>query len=343
MQNITLNARFYSHIPTGMQRYGLEMVKRMSGDLDVVRPSRPLSGPEGHLWEQFYLPAASRGRLLWSPNNTGPIAVQRQVCTMHDIIPVEHPEWFNPRFAAWYAWLLPRLLKRVDHLIAVSQFTKERIVEKFGVDQSKISVVWNGVDDQFRPRTEAEIDNVREALGIKSKNYILCLGSLEPRKNVPRLLQAWDLISRQLPDEVELVISGKVGASKVFSSAGLSEIPERVHFTGYVNQEQLPALYSGALALVYPSLYEGFGLPPLEAMACGTAVVTSASTSLQEVVGDAAVLVDPLDIGSIAESIVAVVENEALRHDLSKRGLERAQNFTWDRSADATREILLRF
>ena len=343
MAAIALNARFYSHVPTGMQRYGLEMAKRLYADLDIVRPGRPLSGTEGHLWEQIYLPAAARGRLLWSPNNTGPVTVSRQICTIHDIIPVERPDWFNARFSAWYRWLLPRLVRRVRHVIAVSEFTKQRVLERFGVDPSKVTVVWNGVDAQYHPRTFEELRLMRRELNIPSQHYLLCLGSLEPRKNLRRLLSAWQQISPKLPSEIILVIAGKVGASGVFADAGLTSIPDRVHFTGYVKEDQLPALHSGALALVYPSLYEGFGLPPLEAMACGTPVVTSSGTSLTEVVGDAAVLVDPMDEMSIADGIRQIVEDSALRERLRELGMARAKNITWERSAKETRKVLSAF
>jgi len=343
MAAIALNARFYTHVPTGMQRYGLEMAKRLYADLDIVRPGRPMAGAEGHLWEQLYLPTATRGRLLWSPNNTGPVAVSRQICTIHDIIPIERPDWFNARFSAWYRWLLPRLVRRVEHIIAVSEFTKSRVLERFGIEPSKVTVVWNGVDGRYQPRPCEEVRLMRRDLKIPSSHYLLCLGSLEPRKNLRRLLSAWQQISPQLPSEIILVIAGKVGASSVFASAGLTAIPDRVHFTGYVEEDQLPALHSGALALVYPSLYEGFGLPPLEAMACGTPVVTSFGTSLTEVVGDAAVLVDPLDEMSIADGIRQVVEDAALRDRLRTLGLARAKNITWERSAQETRKVLSAF
>jgi glycosyltransferase involved in cell wall biosynthesis len=279
--------------------------------------------------------------LLWSPNNTGPLAVSRQVCTMHDIIPVEHPEWFNARFSAWYQWLLPKLTQRVRHLIAVSEFTKQRLVERLGIRPEKITVVWNGVDSQFRPRTAAEIDEVRDALGIRSQRYLLSLGSLEPRKNLRRLLGAWGKLRPELgDDDINLVVVGEKGSAQVFRDASIRETPEGVHFTGYARQEYLPALYSGALALVYPSLYEGFGLPPLEAMACGTPVITSNTTSLPEVTGGAALLVDPLSEDAIAEAIRCLVGDEQLRQALSAKSLAHASKFTWDKSAAQTWKVL---
>jgi glycosyltransferase involved in cell wall biosynthesis len=343
MAAIALNARFYSHVPTGMQRYGIEMANRLGGILDVVKPSRALKGTEGHMWEQLYLPSRSRGRLLWSPNNTGPLMVRRQVCTIHDIIPIDRPEWFNSRFSGWYNWLLPKLVHRVSHLIAVSEFTRQRVIERFGVPSGKISVVWNGVDRKFRPATEAEIAAMRIELGIRSPRYLVYVGSVEPRKNLGGLLDAWRLVAKHIPEDIQLVVAGGKGASLVFADPKLGKTPERVQFTGYVKQDQLPALYSGAMALVYPSLYEGFGLPAVEAMACGTPAVVSNTTSLPEVVGPNAVLVDPGDSESIAEGIRTIVVDNALRARLREAGLKWASAMSWDQAAAQTQSILAAF
>jgi glycosyltransferase involved in cell wall biosynthesis len=210
-----------------------------------------------------------------------------------------------------------------------------------GIRPDKVSVIPNGVDERFAPRTPEEIEAVRRALGINATDYILCVGSLEPRKNLRRLIEAWAKIPPMLGADVELVIAGARGSSRVFDSVGLDPLPPRVHFTGYVSDEQLPALYSGALALVYPSLYEGFGLPPLEAMACGTPVVTSSGTSLAEVAANVAVMVDPEDVDSIAHGIRRVVSSSALREELRRRGLERASQNTWERTARQTLDLLL--
>src|SRR3954465_12595712 len=133
MQNIKLNGRFYCHRPTGMQRYALELVNRIGNKLDVVRPTRSLRGGLGHLWEQVYLPFATGNGLLWSPNNTGPISVSRQVCTIHDLIPIDRPEWFSRQFVTLYRWLMPRLAANLQHIIAISEFTKSRIIENFQI------------------------------------------------------------------------------------------------------------------------------------------------------------------------------------------------------------------
>jgi glycosyltransferase involved in cell wall biosynthesis len=341
MATIALNARFYAHRPTGMQRYALQLSQRFGPHLDALVPRRALRGPAGHLWEQLYLPSVVRGRLLWSPNNTGPLAVSRQVCTIHDLIPIDHPEWFSQGFSNWYAWLMPALARRVWHIIAISEFTKQRILERLGVPEEKITVIPNGVDERFHPQSAESIETVRRELGIDGRPYVLCVGSVEPRKNLPRLLEAWRRAQSSIPKDVYLVAAGAHGNSRVFLPVSLPAVSPRVHFAGYVSDDCLPPLYAGALAVVYPSLYEGFGLPPLEAMACGTSVVTSAGTSLGEVVGDNAVLVDPEDVDSIAEGIVCIVSSESLRKRLGQTGRERATQFTWDATAKRTLKVLL--
>ena len=336
---IAINARFYSHRLTGMQRYGAVLAERFQAEADCIRPATPMKGMKGHLWEQVRLPMAARGKLLWSPNNTGPITVSNQVCTIHDLIPLDRPEWFSPKFSAWYKWLLPKLVRRVAHIIAISEFTKGRIVDSLGVKPERVTVVPNGVDAAAQLESNA-LEDVRAKLGITSRNYLLCLGSLEPRKNVKRLVDAWGRIQPRLPDDLQLVIAGGQASSQVFAGMELGGNTPGVAFTGYVNDGDLPALYAGALALVYPSLYEGFGLPPLEAMAYGTPVITSNTTSLPEVVGSDALLVDPENVEELGAAMERMVLDTSLRQSLSARGRERSQAYSWDKTARLTWQIL---
>jgi len=339
---IAVNARFHVHRRTGMERYAYEVTSRLTGKIREIRPERTLTGPAGHLWEQCYLPALTGGSFLWSPNNTGPAVTHRQVCTIHDIIPIDHPEWFSKAFATWYRWLLPTLARSVQHLIAVSEFTRARIIDAFGVKPEKVSVVLNGIGKEFMPKTPEEIDRVKRRLGLPSKSYVLYVGSIEPRKNLPRLLTAWTCVQPKCPD-VQLVITGlNKGGSKIFRPVPIDKVPPDVFFTGYVEDADLPALYSGATVFVYPSLYEGFVLPPAEAMACGTPVITSNGTSLSEVVGSAALLVDPEDPESIAEAVLRVATSESLRAQMRQAGLARARRFNWDEAATQTWGILSR-
>ena len=339
---IKVNGRFYSHRPTGMQRYALEISARCPSPARIVRPQQKLRGGLGHAWEQVYLPLATGRDLLWSPNNTGPLAVRRQVCTIHDLIPLDHPEWFSPSFVALYRWLLPRLAKRLRHVIAISNFTKARVVELLKIDERLVSVIPNGVDPEFCPQPAKKIDAVRRSLGIASRPYALCVGSLEPRKNLKTLLRAWAVLPDAIRSEFQLVIAGPKGDSGVFRDAEISQLPPDVLLTGYVPQQDLPALYAGAAVFIYPSLYEGFGLPPLEAMACGVPVVTSSTSSLPEVVGDAAVLINPEDVEDLACGIEQALTNDSLRQEHITRGLDRARGLSWDSSAQQTWQLLAR-
>lgn len=307
--------------------------------LRYLFPNGKASGAIGHLWEQVVLPFRVKGALLWNPTCTGPLAVSDQVITVHDLSTLDHPEWFDWKYALWHRLIVPILLRRVRRIIAISAFTKRRILSHGDIPSERITVVYNGVDQRFRPCAEKEVMHVREALGIGEGPYVLSLSALHPRKNMARLLQAWELAAEQIP-EVHFVLAGGAGRENVFGQFSLGAVPARVHLTGYVEDQHLPALYSGAEAFIYPSLYEGFGLPVLEAMACGTPVITSDVTSLPEVAGDAALLLNPFDVEAMAEEIVRVMEDDALRRQLRKKGLERARRFTWERTAEETWQVL---
>ncbi|MEG3065004.1 glycosyltransferase family 1 protein [Acetomicrobium sp.] len=286
------------------------------------------------------MPTRLRGNLLFSPSNTGPLIEERQVVTIHDITPLEHPEWLNPRFAKWYQFLIPRLVHKARRIIAVSNFTKSRICEVTSVQPDKAVVIYNGADERFRPKSSEEIARTKDTFGISNFRYILTVATIEPRKNLQRLLEAWDVWHVNLPQDIWLVIAGAKGKDLVFRDAVFNRLPPKICMIGHVPDEHLPALYSGALAFIYVSLYEGFGLPPLEAMACGTPVLTSNVTSLPEVVGDAALTVNPYDIDAIAEGIKRLIEDDNLRKELPQKGLARAKLFSWERTAEVTWSVL---
>lgn len=337
---IAVNTRILTGHLTGVQRYLISILENLPERICQVGPAIPMHGIRGHAWEQFVLPARAKHKLLWSPSNTGPLGVTRQVLTVHDLAVIDHPEFFNRRYAAWYRFLLPRLVHRVRRIIAVSQFTKQRLIEVFGVPEKRITVIWNGIDERFCPRPEEQISAAIEKLCIPSHRYLVALGSLEPRKNLKRLLQAWSTIVSGLPNDVWLVLAGAQGKTIVFDGLPLHPLPQRVHLTGHVSDELLPALYAGAIAAPYVSLYEGFGLPALEAMACGTPVLTSNCTALPEVVGDAALMVDPYDLETISEELNRIIKNYTVREGLRQRGIERANQFRWKRTAERTWDLL---
>jgi len=339
--DILVNARSLTAGITGVQRYTDELCKRLDGRIERVTPGRPMHGPMGHLWEQLFLPRLAAGRVLWSPANAGPVSLERQVVTFHDIAVLDHPEWFGKRFAAWYRWLVPRLARRVKRIVAVSEFTKTRLVSSLGIDASKIAVISNGVDECFRHASRIEFCELRRRLPVPRSAYVLSVGSLEPRKNMARLLEAWSRCVDHIPPSVWLVISGIKGASQVFRNMPQMSLPRRVHLTGFVPERELPALYRGALTLVYPSVYEGFGLPALEAMASGVPPIVGDNTSLPEIVSDAGLCIDPYNVDAIADAIIRMVNDVDLREEFSRRSIARSRLFDWNKTARATWNVLL--
>lgn len=342
MKNVVVNARVLQKPSMGIKRYAVELLKRLDGELDTISPRHSLEGAKAHFWEQLILPQKLNGRLLWSPTGLGPIAVRHQVLTIHDVSFLDHPEWYNWKFSAWYSWITPRLVRRVSKVITDSSFAKESLLRHTGINPEKVTVIPCGVDTkEFRRRLAEEVDSVSQAMQLPSKKYILSFGTLEPRKNLGRLIKAWGRIQEQLASEdIWLVVAGAKGRRGVFQEVDFSNLPPRVFLTGFVSDAHLPALYSGAIALAYVSVYEGFGLPPLEAMAVGTPSLTGNVTALPEVIGNAGLMVDPLNVDSIAKGILQLVEDENLRKSLQENGAHRIRKFNWDQCARATLNVL---
>lgn len=264
---------------------------------------------------------------LWRPRRT--------VVTIHDLGYLHFPEAHPPRrrlelhlSTAWNA----RVATRV---IAVSQATKDDLVRHYRVVPDKIAVVHHGVEERFRPTPDPAAP---ARYGLPSR-YLLYLGTLQPRKNLERLVQAYGRLPGDAPP---LVLAGAKGwyFERIAAAIAALGLENRVLLPGYVADADVPALLTGATALVYPSLYEGFGLPALEALACGTPVLAANTSSLPEVVGAAGLLVDPLDVGAIAAAMQRLLADEALRAALSQQGRERAKGFSWDRCARETLAVL---
>lgn len=340
MHQIFMNVRSQSAPLTGVQRYIDEMDHQLQEKVHRIAPARPLLGIAGHLWEQSILPGRTNGELLWSPANTGPLRVVNQVVTIHDVAPLDHPEWFSANFARWYKFLIPRLVRRVKCVITVSNFSKSRLLELTGVKESRIIVIPNGVNPRFHPRSPGEIESVKHRLGIPTSRYLLSLGSLEPRKNISRLLAAWSLCQNQVDEDISLVVAGARGLSHIYRESTLAAIPPRVHFTSFAPDECLPALYSGSIGLIYPSIYEGFGLPVIEAMASGTVPVVSRGTALPEVLGGAGLLIDPLNVEELADALVIICRDKALRNRLCARAILNSERFSWGLCAEMVLKVL---
>jgi glycosyltransferase involved in cell wall biosynthesis len=330
-----VNLRTLGYGITGVQRYLLGLLPHMPAGLHSIKPSRALQGVKGHVWEQFYLPTQLRRRLLWSPGNTGPIGVSRQVLTVHDAATLDHPEWFERKFALWYAALLPRLIRKVRAVITVSHFSRERIVQLTDVDPESVHVIPNGVEPRFHPLDPESIQKVRTKFNL-SNPYILSVGSLEPRKNLPLLLEAWRL------GRFEGATLAVVGASgHLFPKFQLDSLPERVSLLGRVDDEMLPVLYSGAAGFVYPSIYEGFGLPPLEAMACGCPVAVSDIPAHREVCGSTATYFDPFRADDLSSKLQFLLQLDSQSRALrAAGGLRHAASYSWERAASDSWRIL---
>lgn len=257
-----------------------------------------------------------------------------RLLTVHDLSFVRVPETASPRLKAYLDVVVPRSLKQADHILADSQATKDDIVELYGVDPTRITPLLSGVNSRFQPQQQDQIETVRHKYGLGGKPFILSVGTVQPRKNYARLVYALKaLLDRQL--DVSLVISGGKGwlEDSLYTAIRDTHMQDDVHLIGFADEDDLPALYSAANCFAFPSLYEGFGLPVLEAMACETPVITSNVSSLPEVAGDAAILVDPHDVEDITEALYRLLTDNALRDQLVQRGRVRAAHFTWKRSA----------
>jgi glycosyltransferase involved in cell wall biosynthesis len=328
---VIVNGRSLARQLTGVERFSGQVLRHLKGRVRVIQPPKRLAGPVGHAWEQFYLPLmVGRRAILFSPANTGPLLVSHQVIMIHDLSALDHPQWFRPAFARLYRTLLPRLVDRSLAVIVPSRFTRRRLLAYPWADPQTIFVVPAGVDRAFfYPRSPGEVDAVRRRYGL-SGEYFLAVGSLQPRKNLTALLSAWKHLAADRP-HLSLVIVGAPAAH--FARQVLDPLPPGVRFLGYLPDRDLPALYSGALALVSPSLYEGFGLPLLEAMACGTPVAASHCGALPELVDGCGLFFDPHRPQDIATCLERLAADRHLRLELGASGLERSRRYDWDQTA----------
>ena len=300
-------------------------------------------------WEQAVLPrhmARNKLDVFHSPHYTIPLKCRiPTVTTFHDMTFFSHPEVHERSKVIFFQRMIRLAADRASAIIAVSESTKKDTVRFLGLPEDRIDVVYEGVDtDFYHPLGETDgLEPVRAKYGLE-KDFILFVGTLEPRKNIAGVIEAFSKVVREAKKEYNLVVAGTKGWNyqSVFELVQRLNIEQEVIFTGYVPEEELPRLFNAASVFVYPSFYEGFGIPPLEAMACGTPVVTSSISSLPEVVGDAGLLVDPNSSDAIADAILRILTDDGLRRELTKKGVERAKLFSWQKAADETLAIYRR-
>jgi glycosyltransferase involved in cell wall biosynthesis len=271
-----------------------------------------------------------------------PVRLCPYVATVHDISYEFYPQFFSPRDRLMLRTMVPFTLRRAARIITISEHSRRELMGRYSLPAERIAVTYPAAGAQYRPVSDpAALAGVRARYGLHEP-YLLALGNLQPRKNLIRLVDAFVRLAGQGQlAGAQLVLGGQAQwrESELQARVQQSGLAEQIHFPGYVEEPDLPPLYSGALAFVYPSLYEGFGLPPLEAMACGTPVVCSNAASLPEVVGDAALTCDPRDTEGLAAALAQVIAQPALREELRAAGLRRAARFSWRRCAEETLEV----
>ncbi len=348
---ISINGRFLSRKPTGVDRFAYELLAAMDqligeGDAAVAGLSMQLLVPngtestrqfnhiplvptgrlKGQAWEQWDLPrAVPHDRMLLSLCNTAPALRSSQVVAIHDAATEAIPQAFSRGFRAWYRVLMPLLGKRARAVLTVSEFSRTELQRAFGVPASKLSVVCEGGEHILRTPAAPTV-LARMALG--ERPYVLAVSSMAAHKNFALVLEAL----ARLPDApFDVAIAGGSNP-KVFGHAGHLH-SQRVKWLGYVSDAELRALYEGALAFVFPSLYEGFGIPPLEAMHCGCPVLAARTASIPEVCGDAALYFDPHSADGLAAALTRIAGDAALRDSLRAAGRVQAQRFSWKTGA----------
>jgi glycosyltransferase involved in cell wall biosynthesis len=326
------------------QPVNLSVIKRRLANRLVYRTNiSHESHPLGDLWEHMWLPRIlhnHRVQIMHGPATLVPLSKGKYstVVTIHDLVAFLFPHTIPRKYALYMRWLIRRVVQRADRIISVSHNTKNDLVQILEVDPARISVIHEAAQPAFTPiEDEEKLKAVRQRYGIEGP-FFYHVGNIEPRKNLARLVKAFMILRSRVGPQINLVITGQKGwlTGKLFRAMEGVDKVEGVIFTGYVPHEDLPLLMNAADVFVFPSLYEGFGLPTLEAMSCGTPVITSNISSLPEIVGKAAVLVDPYSEEDIALGMQKVLEDTAFRQHLAESGLFQSAKFSWEKAAAQT-------
>ncbi len=343
--DFVINGRFLTQRMTGVHRHAYEMcraLKQEGANFVVVAPKNILPDYDlcfdvvtcgkfsSHLWEQvelpYYLNRNYKNCTLLNFTGLGSIFYKKTVCTVHDVSFLQHPEWFTKSYYYLYRILTPITVRKASKVLTVSEFSKKELIDVLRTPADKIEVIYNAATNNL----VFEKDSIN-----RNHKYILTVSSIEPRKNFKRLIKAFNLLDNK---DYKLYIVGK--KDKIFNEVGFEELNDNIVFTGYITDSELAQYYSEATAFVYASLYEGFGIPNLEAMTNGCPVLASDIPPHREVCGEAAVYFNPLDVEDMAKKISHVIENDNIRNILADKGRERATMFSWQLSARKLMKII---
>lgn len=315
----------------------------INNPLNVIEKSLPLSS---YLWYSLAIRKLNLMSLdldiIHNPYQVpilGNLRHQKYIITVHDIMQLLYPQYVRKSVFIMQKAFLPQSLSKADMIITDSHNTKKDLINYLQVSPEKIAVIPLAADERYQPIDDRKVESFKVKYGINYP-FILHVGSIKPLKNIATLIDAFCKLKKLHPD-FKLVIAGKTrhGENAIHQQIEMLNLQKDVIFTGYIPQEDIPALYNAADLFVSPSIYEGFGLPPLEAMACGTPVITSNTSSLPEVVGEAGIMVAPYDIDGLTQAMHNILTNETLKQELSTKGLERARKFSWKRCAEETIKV----
>lgn len=330
--HVLVNSRVLMLQSNGQKRVAEELMRRMPSLTPTAPPRESSSGLSGHIWEQFQLPLKAGKNPLWSPSTSGPIMHRNQIVTMHDTAFIDVPQYFSKSFARWYSFLTASLARSARHIVTVSEFTRKRVMEAFGVEGQRVTAIHLGVTGAFRLRNREDVAEVLSRYHIDKQPYIVGFLGTDPRKNTATLIEAW-VQSASAKQGARLVLFGREENRSVFAKSDCpQEIQEGVIRLGSIDDDSLAAVYSGAHGFVFPSYYEGFGLPVVEAAHSGCRIVTSNVSSLPEVSPSDAILFAPSDTRAIADAIkhlFAVPDS----HEARDKRIAEMRKFSWDRAA----------
>lgn len=349
-----VNGRYLTQKATGVHRYAFEICNKlheMGVDFHVAIPQEihpdykfsfktvKCGSLKTHMWEQISLPRYLKtigNPLLISFTGCGPLNYSNQIMTIHDVSHERYPEWFSKNYYRFYHFMMPRIGRKAHAVLTVSEFSKKEIVDTLGIDSAKIHIIHSNVPFHNKPSKEEILSHQPDT---DREKYIIAVSSMDPRKNFVRLVKAFEQIEDK---SVKLYIIGM--SFKAFNTPDQQKlISENVYLPGYITDDTLQKMYQNAELSVYPSLYEGFGLPPLESMTYGCPVINSDIPALREVSEDAALYIDPFDIEDITEKIDQLLKDEELKQELRLKGLEQIKKYSWEKSAQQVYELAQKY